>query len=62
MDIKLALLQLYLINTVILEGFILNIIWNSLTNTNILLFENEIIKIGDSHMKAAKFKGLSWLK
>ena len=55
-------LQLYLINTDMLEGFNLNIFCQSLKNTNMLFFENEIIKIGDSHMKAAKFKGLSWLK
>ena len=59
---QLVSLQLYLINPDMLEGFNLNIICQSLKNTNMLFFENEIIKIGDSHMKAAKFKGLSWLK
>ena len=42
---QLVLLLLYLINTVMLEGFNLNIIWKSLKNTNMLFFENEIIKI-----------------
>ena len=59
---QLWLLQLYLIKTVMLEGFNLNIIWKSLKNINMFFFENEMIKIGDSHMKAAKFKCLSWLK
>ena len=45
-----------------LEGFNLNIIWKSLKNTNMLFFRNKIINIGDNHMKAAEFKGLSWLK
>ena len=27
-----------------------------------LFFGNDIINIGDNHMKAAEFKGLSWLK
>ena len=59
---QLVLLQLYSINTVMLEGFNLNIIWNSLKNTNILLFGNKLNNIGDNHKKAAEFKGLSWLK
>ena len=59
---QLVLLQLYLINATMLEGFNLNIIWKSLKNTNVLSFKCKIIKIGDSHMKAAKYKGLSWLK
>ena len=58
----LVLLQLYSINTVMSEGFNLNIIWKSLKNANILFFEIKIIKNCDNHMKAAKFKGLSWLK
>ena len=37
---QLVLLQLYLINTVMLEGFDLNIIWKSLKNTNMLFFGN----------------------
>ena len=57
-----VLQQLYLISTVMLKGFNLNIIWKSLKNTNILFFQNKIIKNGENHMKAAKFKGLSWLK
>ena len=57
-----VLLQLYSINTAMLEGFNLNIIWNLLKNTNMLFFINKIINIGDNHMKAAEFKGLSWLK
>ena len=59
---QLVLLQLYSINTVMLEGFSLNIIWNSLKKTNMLFFGNKIINIGDNNMKAAEFKGLSWLK
>ena len=59
---QLVLLQLYSIKTVMLEGFHLNMIWNSLKNTNMLFFGNEIINIGDNHMKAAEFKGLSWFK
>ena len=59
---QLVLLQLYLISTVMLEGIDLNIIWKSSKNTNMLFFGNEILKIDDSHMKAANFKGLSWLK
>ena len=59
---QLVLLQLYLINTIMLEGFNLNIIWKSLKNINMLFFGNKIINIGDNHMKAAEFKGLSWLK
>ena len=59
---QLALLQLYLISTVMLEGLYLNMIWKSSKNTNMLFFENKILKIDDSHMKAAEFKGLSWLK
>ena len=59
---QLVLLQLYSINTVMLEGFNFNIIWNLLKNTNMLFFRNKIINIGDNHMKAAEFKGLSWLK
>ena len=62
---QLVLLQLYLINTAMLEqleGFNLNRIWKSLKNTNMLFFGNKIINIGDNHMKAAEFKGLSWLK
>ena len=55
---QLVLLQLFLINTVMLEGFNLNMIWKSLKNTNILFFENKIIKNGDTHMKTAKFKCL----
>ena len=57
-----VLLQLYLIKTIMLQGFNLNIIWKSLKNTNMLFFGNKIINIGDNHMKAAEFKGLSWLK
>ena len=56
------LLQLYLINTGMLKGFNLNIIWKSLKNTNMLFFGNKINNIGDIHIKAAEFKGLSWLK
>ena len=59
---QLVLLQLYLISTVMLEGLYLNIIWKSSKNTNMLFFENKILKIDDSHMKAAEFKGLLWLK
>ena len=59
---QLVLLQLYSINTVMIQGFNLNIIWNWLKNTNMLFFRNKIINIGDNHMKAAEFKGLSWLK
>ena len=59
---QLVLLHLYLINTIMLEGFNLNIIWKSLKNTNMLFFGNKIINIGDNHVKAAEFKGLSWLK
>ena len=59
---QLVLPQLYSINTVKLESFNLNMIWNSLKNTNMLFFGNEIINIGDNHMKAAEFKGLSWLE
>ena len=59
---QLVLLQLYLISTVMLEVLNLNIIWESSKNTNMLFFENKILKIDDSHMKAANFKGLSWLK
>ena len=55
------LLQLYVISTVMLEGLDLNIIWKSSKNTNLLFFENKILKIDGSHMKAANFKGLSWL-
>ena len=55
---QLVLPQLYSINTVKLESFNLNMIWNSLKNTNMLFFGNEIINIGDNHMKAAEFKGL----
>ena len=58
----LVFLQLYSINTVMLEGFNLNMIWNLLKNTTMLFFRNRIINIGDKHMKAAEFKGLSWLK
>ena len=57
----LVLQQLYLINTVMLRGFNLNRIWKSLKNTNIPFFENKIIKSNDKHMKAAKFKCISWL-
>ena len=59
---QLVLLQLYLINTVMLDGLSLNIIWKSSKNTYMLFFEHKIMKIDDSHMKAANFKGLSWLK
>ena len=59
---QLVLLQLYPIDTVMLEGCNLNIVWNLLKNTNMLFFGNKIINIGDRHMKAAEFKGLSWLK
>ena len=59
---QMVLLQLFSIITVMLEGFNLNMIWNSLKNTNMLFFGNKIINIGDNHMKAAEFKGLSWLK
>ena len=59
---EIVLLQLYSIHTVMLEGFRLNIIWNSLKHTRMLFFGNKIINIGDNHMKAAEFKGLSWLK
>ena len=59
---QLVLLQLYLINTIMLEDFNLNIIWKSLKNTNMLFFGNKMINIGDNHMKAAEFKGLSWLE
>ena len=59
---QLVLLQLYLINTVMLEGFNLNIIWKSLKNTNMLFSGNKIINIGDNRMRAAEFQGLSWLK
>ena len=59
---QLVLPQLYSINTVKLESFNLNMIWNSLKNTNMLFFGNEIINIGDNHIKAAEFKGLSWLE
>ena len=59
---QLVLLQLYLFSTVMLEGLDLNIIWKSSKNTNMLFFENKILKIDDNHMKAANFKGLSWLK
>ena len=45
-----------------LEGFDLNMIWNSLKITNMLLFGNKIINIGDNYMKAAELKGLSWLE
>ena len=59
---QVVLLQLYLINTVMLEGLNLNIIWKSSINTNMLFFENKMMEIDDSHMKADNFKGLSWLK
>ena len=59
---QLVLLQMYSINTVMLEDFNLNMIWNWLKNTNMLFFRNKIINIDDNHMKAAEFKGLSWLK
>ena len=59
---QLVLLQLYLISTVMLEGLNFNIICKSSKNTNTLFFENEVLKIDDNHMKAANFKGLSWLK
>ena len=59
---QVVLLQLYLINTVMLEGLNLNIIWKSSINTNMLIFENKMMEIDDSHMKADNFKGLSWLK
>ena len=59
---QLALLQLYLISTVIVKALNLNLIWKSAKNTNMLFFENKILKIDDSHMEAANFKGLSWLK
>ena len=58
---QLVLLEMFFINAVTLEGFNLNIMWKPLKNTSLLFFENKIIKIGDNHMKAAKFKGLSWL-
>ena len=59
---QLALLQLYLISTVIVKALNLNLIWKSAKNTNMLFFENKILKIDDSHMEAANLKGLSWLK
>ena len=59
---QLVLLQFYMISAVMLEGLNLNIIWKSSKNTNMLFFENKILKIDDSHMKAANFKGLSRLK
>ena len=59
---QLVLLQFYLINTVMREGFNSNLIWKSWKNTYMLFSKSRIIKIGDNHMKAAKFKGLSWLK
>ena len=59
---QLVLLQVYLISTVMLEGLNLNMIWKSSKNTNMLFFENKILKIDDSHVKAANFKGLSWFK
>ena len=59
---QLVLLQVYLISTVMLEGLNLNMIWKSSKNTNMLFFENKILKIDDSHEKAANFKGLSWFK
>ena len=36
---QLVLLQLYLINTVMLEGFNFNVIWKSLKKSNMLFFE-----------------------
>ena len=45
-----------------MENFILDTNWKSLQNRNVLFFKCKIIKIGDNHMKAAEFKGLSWLK
>ena len=53
---QLVLLQMYSINTVMLEDFNLNMIWNWLKNTNMLFFRNKIINIDDNHMKAAEFK------
>ena len=58
---QMVLLLLYFINIVIHEGFNMNKMWKPLKNTNLLFFENIIIKIGDYHMKAAMFKSLSWL-
>ena len=29
---------------------------------SVIFSESQTIKIGDNHMKAAKFKGLSWIK
>ena len=55
-EYQLVLLQLCLTKTVILEGFNFNITWKSLNNRNMLFFKNKIIKIGDKHMKAAKFR------
>ena len=59
---QLVLQQLFLISTVMLDGLNLNIIWKSSKNTNMLFFENKILKIDESHMKAANLEGLSWLK
>ena len=59
---QIVLLLLYFTNRVMLEGFDFIIMWKPLTNTNLLFFENKIMKIGNYHMKAAKFNGLSWLK
>ena len=53
---QLVSLQLYLINTIMLEGFNLNIILKSLKNTNMLFFGSKIINIFDNHMKAAEFQ------
>ena len=61
-EYQLVLLQFYWISTGMLEGLNLNIIWKYLKNTNMLFFENKILKLDDNHMKAANFKGLSWLK
>ena len=58
----LVLLQLRFINTIILGRFILDFNWKSPTNKNMLYLKSKIIEMGDNHMKAAEFKGLSWLK
>ena len=55
----LVLLQLYFINAIILESFILDINWKSRVNRNMLFLKSKLIEIGDNHMKAAEFKGLS---
>ena len=58
----LVLIQLHFINTTLLGSFIWDIYWKSLKNRNMLYFKSKIIQIGDNHIEAAEFTGLSCLK